>query len=82
MTSEATFATKGRNMATVFASIHDDLSSWYQVYFDRGYTLTDADVAEAGVPAADVVGLVTFVEALNTFMVTNGGYISKMRNDL
>lgn len=82
MAGKDNFANKGRGMATVFASIYDDLRGWRQVYFDREYTLADEDVAAAGVTADDVVGLVTFTDALNTFMVANGGYISKMRQDM
>jgi hypothetical protein len=82
MTGKERFAQRGREMSNVIASINDDLQGWYKAYFDRAYTLTDADVEAAGVTATDVVGLVTFAEALATFMTSNGGYISKMRSDL
>ena len=35
-----------------------------------------------GIVAADVTGMVTFADALETFLVANRGYLSKMRSDL
>ncbi len=88
MANKQQYADKGRSMASVFANLTDDILGWRNAYFDRAYgdgaanELTDQDVAGAGVTAADVTGMVTFAAALDTFMVANRGYISKMRNDL
>lgn len=75
-------------MAGVMARLADSLNTWRNVFWDRTYNdggaaeLTDADVESLGVTAADVTGLVTFADALDTFMLANRAYLSKMRNDL
>ena len=82
------FGMAARDAATRFSDMADDIASLQAVYFDRGYNsggadeLTDADVEALGITAADVVGMITFAGALETFMVANRGYLSKMRNDL
>ena len=75
-------------MAALFSALADDILSLQNIYWDRGYNsggadeLTDADVEALGITAADVVGMITFAGALETFMAANRGYLSKMRNDL
>jgi hypothetical protein len=75
-------------MAAIFSNLADDISALQGVWFDRGYNdggsdeLTDQDVAALGVTAADVTGMITFAGALDTFLASNRGYLSKMRNDL
>ena len=70
------------------ARLADNIGAWRNVWWDRTYNdggdaeLTDADVESLGVTAADVTGLVTFADALDTFMLANRAYLSKMRNDL
>ena len=77
-----------RDAATRFSDMADDIAALQEVWFDRGYNsggadeLTDADVEALGITAADVTGMITFAGALETFMVANRGYLSKMRNDL
>ena len=44
--------------------------------------MTDAKVAGADVTAADVQGLITFADALETFLVANRAYVNKMRGDM
>jgi hypothetical protein len=88
MANKQQYAERGRSMASTFSNLADDVIALQNVYFDRGYNdggadeLTDQDVASAGVTAADVTGMITFAGALETFLVANRGYISKMRNDL
>jgi hypothetical protein len=75
-------------MAAIFSNLADDISALQGVWFDRGYNdggddeLTDQDVASLGVTAADVTGMITFAGALDTFLASNRGYLSKMRNDI
>lgn len=75
-------------MAGIFANLADDILSFRDIYWDRGYNsggadeLLDADVASLGVAAEDVTGMITFADALETFLVANRAYLSKMRNDL
>jgi hypothetical protein len=88
MANKQQYAERSRALASTFANLSDDIMSLQNVFFDRGYgsggadELTNQDVAGAGVTADDVIGMVTFAGALDTFMVANRGYISKMRNDL
>ena len=75
-------------MAGVMARLADNIGAWRDVYWDRAYNsggaaeLTNTDTEQLGVTAADVTGLVTFADALDTFMLANRAYLSKMRNDL
>lgn len=88
MANKLTYADKGRGLASIFANLSDDILAWRDVFWDRAYNdggaddLTDNDVAAVGVTSADIVGMVTFADALETFLVANRAYISKMRNDL
>lgn len=88
MANKANYTRQGQEMAGVMARLADDLGAWRNVFWDRAYNnggadeLTDADVESLGITAADVTGMVTFVDALDTFMVANRAYLSKMRNDL
>lgn len=78
------YAQRGRDLSTIFANLSDDMLNWRNVYWDRGYnnTMTDAKVAGADVTAADVQGLITFADALETFLVANRAYVNKMRGDM
>lgn len=88
MANKTNFARQGQQMAASFAALADDLGAWRDVFWDRAYNdngageLTDADIESLGITAADVTGMVTFVDALDTFLVANRAYLSKMRNDL
>ena len=88
MSNKTRYASRAQDMAAIFSSLSDDIASLQAIYFDRGYgsggadELTDADVEALGITAADVVGMITFAGALETFMAANRGYLSKMRNDL
>ena len=88
MANKQHYARQGQQMAALFSALADDILSLQNIYWDRGYNsggadeLTDADVEALGITAADVVGMITFAGALETFMVANRGYLSKMRNDL
>ena len=88
MSNKTRYASRAQDMASIFSSLADDIASLQAIYFDRGYgsggadELTDADVEALGITAADVVGMITFAGALDTFMAANRGYLSKMRNDL
>lgn len=88
MANKQQYIERGRGMAAVFANLSDDITAWKDVYWDRGYNdggadeIEAGDVASAGVSVADVTGMITFADALETFLVANRGYISKMRNDL
>ena len=88
MSNKTKYASRAMDMASIFSSLSDDIASLQAVYFDRAYNsggadeLTDADVEALGITAADVVGMITFAGALETFMAANRGYLSKMRNDL
>ncbi len=87
-TNKQKFGMAARDSATRFADMADDIAALQAVWFDRGYNsagadeLTDADVEALGITAADVVGMITFAGALDTFLAANRGYLSKMRNDL
>lgn len=82
------FALAARDAATRFSDMADDIIALESVWWDRAYNsggadeLTDADVEALGITAADVVGMITFAGALETFLAANRGYLSKMRNDL
>ena len=88
MANKQHYARQAQQMAASFSALADDISALQAIYFDRGYNsggadeLTDADVEALGITAADVVGMITFAGALETFMAANRGYLSKMRNDL
>ena len=88
MANKINYVRQGQQMAATMATLADNLSTWRDVFWDRTYNsggaaeLTNADVEQLGVTAADVTGLVTFADALNTFMLANRAYLSKMRNDL
>lgn len=82
------YARRAQDMAAIFSNLTDDIAALQSVYWDRGYNaggvdpLTDEDVAALGITAADVTGMITFADALDTFLTANRGYLSKMRNDL
>lgn len=86
--NKVTYAQRGREIATALALLMNDLSAWRNTYWDRTYNasgadeLTDADIAETGVSAADVTGLTIFTDGLDTFMASNRPYISNMRQDM
>ncbi len=88
MSNKANYVRKAQEMAGVMARLAEDIATWRDVYWDRGYNdggaseLTDADVESLGVTATDVTGMITFADALDTFMAANRAYLSKMRNDL
>lgn len=88
MDNKKQFAQRGRELSTVASNLFDQTLAWRNVFWDRAYNsggadaLTNGDVDEAGVTVDDVVGLVTFADALETFLVANRAYLSKMRNDL
>ena len=66
----------------------NDLAAWRNTYWDRTYNaggadaITDENVVETGVTAADITGLVTFADALDTFLVSTRPYLSNMRQDM
>lgn len=88
MANKVKFVQQGQEMAGIMSRLADDLAAWRDVFWDRTYNdggageLTDADVESLGITAADVTGMVTFVDALDAFLVANRAYLSKMRNDL
>lgn len=88
MANKQHYARQAQQMAASFSALADDIVSLESIWWDRGYNsggadeLTDADVESLGITAADVVGMITFAGALETFMAANRGYLSKMRNDL
>lgn len=88
MSDKLQYTRRARDMAAIFSNLADDISALQGVWFDRGYNasgddeLTDQDVATLGVTAADVTGMITFAGALDTFLASNRGYLSKMRNDI
>ena len=88
MANKINYVRQGQQMAASLATLADNLSTWRDVFWDRTYNsggaaeLTNADAEQLGVTAADVTGLVTFADALDTFMLANRAYLSKMRNDL
>ena len=86
--NKLTFTQRGRELATALALQMNDLAAWRNTYWDRTYNaggadeITDADIEAAGVSAADVTGLVTFADALDTFLVSTRPYLSNMRQDM
>lgn len=88
MSNKTHYARRAQDMAGIFSNLSDDILALQAIYFDRGYNsggadeLLDADVESLGVTSADVVGMITFAGALETFLAANRGYLSKMRNDL
>ncbi len=88
MTNKERFAREAQEVASVFSKMADTTIAIRDVFWDRAYNsggadeLTDADVESLGVTAADVTGMITFADALETFMAANRGYLSMMRNDL
>lgn len=89
MSNVTQFVLKGRQLATTAAALAEDMASWKQVYWDRGYNAggaaeisQDQQLEGSGVTVADLTGLVTFVDAFETFLVANRAYLSKTRSDL
>lgn len=88
MANKNRYASRGQDMAAIFANLADDIIAFRDTFWDRGYNsggadeLLDADVEALGITAADVTGMITFAGALDTFLAANRGYLSKMRNDL
>ena len=88
MANKQHYARQAQQVAATFSALSDDILALQAIYFDRAYNsggadeLTDADVEALGITAADVVGMITFAGALETFMAANRGYLSKLRNDL
>lgn len=88
MANKINYVRQGQQMAASLATLADNIGTWRNVFWDRTYNdggvaeLTNADVESLGVTAADVTGLVTFADALDTFMLANRAYLSKMRNDI
>ena len=88
MANKTQYAQRGRELSTVASNLFDQVIAWRNVYWDRTYNsggadaITDEDVAVTGVTAADVTGMITFADALETFLVANRAYLSQMRNDL
>lgn len=86
--NKVTFTRRGRELATALALTMNDLAAWRDTFWDRTYNaggadeITDADVETTGVSAADITGLVTFADAVDTFLVANRAYISNMRQDM
>ena len=86
--NKVVFTQRGRELATALALQMNDLAAWRNTYWDRTYNaggadeLTDVDVAETGVTAGDITGLVTFADALDTFLVSTRPYLSNMRQDM
>ncbi len=86
--NKTTYARRGRELATALALQMNDLAAWRNTYWDRTYNasgadeIIDADITDVGVSAADVTGLTTFADALDTFMTTNRPYLSNMRQDM
>ena len=86
--NKTTYTRRGRELATALALQMNDLAAWRNTYWDRTYNdggadeIEDADITEVGVSAADVTGLTTFADALDTFMTTNRPYLSNMRQDM
>lgn len=86
--NKLTFTRRGRELATALALQLKDLAAWRDTYWDRTYNsggadaLTDTDIAETGVTATDITGLVTFADAVDTFLVANRAYINNMRQDM
>jgi len=88
MANKLHYARQAQQMASSFSAQADSIIALRNVYWDRGYNdngaaeLTDADVESLGITAANVTGMITFADALDTFMLANRAYLSKMRNDL
>lgn len=86
--NKVVFTQRGRELATALALQMNDVAAWRNTYWDRTYNaggadeLTDVDVAETGVTAADITGLVTFADALDAFLVSTRPYLSNMRQDM
>ncbi len=88
MSDKLRFTTEAQAAASIVSKLADTVLALRDVWWDRAYNsggadeLTDADVESLGVTAADVTGMITFADALETFLVANRAYLSKMRNDL
>lgn len=88
MANKLHYARQAQQMASSFSAQADSIIALRNVYWDRGYNdngaaeLTDADVESLGITAANVTGMITFADALETFLVANRAYLSQMRNDL
>lgn len=88
MANKIRYASRAQDMAGICANLADDIIAFRDVWWDRAYNsggadeLIDADVESLGITAADVTGMITFADALETFLVANRAYLSKMRSDL
>lgn len=88
MSNKVKYVQQAQEMAGVMSRLFSNVEQWKAVYWDRGYNsggadeLTDTDVESLGLTAADVTGLVTFADALDTFLAANRAYLSKVRNDI
>ena len=88
MANKMQYARQGQQMAASFSALADDIIAFRNIWWDRGYNasgaaeMTNTDVDTLGITAADVTGMITFADALDTFLAANRGYLSKMRNDL
>lgn len=86
--NKTTFTRRGRELATALALQMNDLAAWRNTYWDRTYNaggadaIEDVDIASVGVTAGDITGLVTFADALDTFLVSTRPYLSNMRQDM
>jgi len=86
--NKVVFTQRGRELATALALQMNDVAAWRNTYWDRTYNaggadaITDVDIAEMGVNAADITGLVTFADALDAFLVSTRPYLSNMRQDM
>lgn len=88
MANKTHYARQAQQMAGSFSALTDDILAFRDIWWDRAYNsggadeLIDADVSSLGITAADVTGMITFADALETFLVANRAYLSKMRSDL
>jgi len=86
--NKTTFAQRGRELATALALQMNDLAAWRNTYWDRTYNaggadeIEDVDIASVGVSSGDITGLVTFADALDSFLVSTRPYLSNMRQDM
>lgn len=87
-TPKIMYARQGQSLAAIFLNLADDIAAWRNTFFDRDYDsggtaeIVDADVAELGITAATVTGLITAADAMDTYIAANRAYFSRMRNDL
>jgi hypothetical protein len=89
------FASRMIKAVTDLARIHNDMRDLFQVYFVRGYnsgggdTIIDADVASAGLTAAELASAITLAENLPKFLTGQASFtsdysatIANIRNDI